>query len=198
MELRDALARRRMVRDFDGRELGAEELAALAAEALRAPTAGHARGVELAVLAGTDGVARYLAAATDAHWRARSPRAPGLARAGGVVAVLCEPAAYARRYAEADKAASGLGDVDRWAVPYWFGDAGAATMALLLLAVDRGLGACFLGAFRREADVLDLVAARDGQRLYGAVLLGGAAATQVASASLRRDGPTRTERVRRV
>ncbi len=197
MELSDALRRRRMVRDFDGTQLGEDELVALSEESLRAPTAGHARGVELVVLAGHDGVGRYLRSATDERWRSTSPRFRGLERAGGAIVVVCDPGAYARRYAEADKATSGLGEVAAWPVPYWYGDAGAAAMALLLLATDRGLGACLLGAFRNERDVLELVGAPEGRRLYGAVLVGGAAPEQVTSSSLRRPGPSRAERVLR-
>lgn len=195
MELLDAIRRRRMVREFDGTEIAASELAALCAEALRAPTAGNSRGVELVVLAGREGAARYLEAATDAGWRSTSPRFRGLSLAGAAVVVLCSPSAYASRYSEPDKASSGLGDVAAWPVPYWYGDAGAATMALLLLATDRGLGACFLGAFRAHDAVLEALDAPAGRRLYGAVLLGGAAPRQVRSASLLRPGPSRSERV---
>ena len=195
MDVRDALRRRRMTRAFDGTELGEGRLAGLCADALRAPTAGHARGVEAVVLAGTGGVRHYLEAATDEAWRAHAARAAGLARAGGAVVVLCDPRAYTERYAAADKAAAGLADAAAWPVPYWFGDAAFATMALLLLAEEDGLAACFLGAFRREATVLASLGAPQGRRLFGAVLLGHADASQVRSGSLARPGPTRDDRV---
>ena len=197
MDVRAALARHRMTRAFDGTEVDAARLAGLCEDALRAPTAGHARGVTMAVLAGRPGVHRYLAAATDAAWRASSPRADGLALAGGCALVVCDPEAYASRYADDDKVASGLGDLDRWPVPYWFGDAAFATMALLLLAEADGLASAFLGAFRNEAALLELAGAQ-GQRLFGAVLVGHAAEDQVRSRSLDRPGPTRASRVRRI
>jgi nitroreductase len=186
-----------MVRAFDGSDVDGDVLAALCDDALRAPTAGNARGVEAVVLQGSRGVGRYLAAATDATWRATSRRADGFARAGGAVVVLCNPAAYGARYEEPDKAASGLGDPGAWPVPYWHGDAGAFTMALLLLAEEQGLAACFLGAFRNASDVLDEVRAPSGRLLYGAVLLGGADDVQLASPSVQRPGPSRAERVLR-
>jgi nitroreductase len=195
MDVRDALRRRRMTRAFDGSELTEDGLAGLCDDALRAPTAGHVRGVEMVVLAGADGVARYLRAATDEHWRSSSSRADGLARAGGAVVVVCDPGAYASRYAEPDKAASGLEDAGAWPVPYWDGDAAFATMALLLLAEEEGLAACFLGAFRHAAAVLAELDAPSGRRLFGAVLLGRAADEQPRSASLDRDGPSRATRV---
>jgi len=195
MDVRDALRRRRMTRAFDGTELDEDHLVELCLDALRAPTAGHARGVEVVVLAGTTGVRRYLDAATDATWRASTARAAGFALAGGAVAVLCHPAAYAARYGGTDKAGAGLEDPDHWPVPYWFGDAGFATMALLLLAESEGLASCFLGAFRHEREVLDELGAPEGRRLFGAVLLGGAAPLQQRSASLDRPGPARGARV---
>jgi nitroreductase len=184
-----------MVRSFDGTELGEDELCALCADAMYAPTAGHSRGVEAVVLAGRSGTQRYLDAATDADWRARSPRAPGLARAGGAILVVCSPAAYAARYAAGDKSSSRLGDEAAWPVPYWYGDAGAFAMALLLLAEERGRAACFLGAFRNAPQVLLEVDAPSDRRLYGAVLVGVADGADVRSASLARPGATRVERV---
>jgi nitroreductase len=195
MDVRDALRRRRMTRAFDGTELDEDHLVELCAEALRAPTAGNARGVRAVVLPGRAGVHDYLEAATDAEWRASSPRAPGLVAAGGAIAVVCEPHAYAARYAEDDKSASGLGDVERWPIPFWHTDAAFATMTLLLLAEDAGLAACFLGAFRHAEEVLSLVNAPSGTLLFGAVLLGHSAPAQRPSASLARVGPTRLERV---
>lgn len=195
MDVREALRRRRMTRSFDGTELSEPALAALCDDALRAPTAGHARGVEAVVLAGRAGVERYLHAATDADWRAASARSQGLALAGGAVVVLCDPGAYLARYAAKDKAGSGLEDPAAWPVPYWFGDAAFATMALLLLAEADGLAACFLGAFRREPEVLGSLGAPGGRRLFGAVLLGRAAPDEARSASLDRGGPSRAERV---
>lgn len=198
MEVREAILRRRMTRSFSGAPLDEARVAALCEVAMRAPTAGHARGVRCFVLAGTAGVAAYLDAATDERWRATSSRARGFERAGAAVVVLAEPDRYASRYAEDDKASSGLGDPSGWPVPYWVADAGAFTMALLLLAEGDGLGACFLGAFRHAHEVLALVGAPEGSLLHGCVLLGDRAAEQTRSASLARPGPSVTERVTRV
>jgi nitroreductase len=197
VDVADALRRRRMTRAFDGSPVDEAHLVSLCAEAMRAPTAGHARGVDAVVLHGADGVATYLSAATDERWRTTAPRAAGLAAAGAAVVVVCDPRAYAARYAEADKEASGLGDPAAWPVPYWHGDAAFFTMALLLLAEDAGLAACFLGAFRRHDEVLSAIRAPEGSALFGAVLLGGSSPVQVPSASTSRPGRTRAERVHR-
>ena len=195
VDVRDALLRRRMTRAFDSTELDERVLVELCCESLRAPTAGNARGVMTVVLAGRSGVLEYLGAATDDAWRTTSTRAPGLQAAGGAVVIVSDPGAYAARYADADKSASGLGDVGAWPLPYWHTDAAFASMALLLLAEDAGLSACFLGAFRRREEVLALINAPGGVELFGAVLVGNAAPTETPSASLARPGPSRHERV---
>ena len=73
-------------------------------------------------------------------------------------------------------------------------------MALLLLAEEAGLAACFLGAFRREVEVLGAVGAPAGRRMFGGVLVGHAAVTQVRAASLDRAGSAagRSRRARSV
>jgi nitroreductase len=186
-----------MTRAFDGTELDEDLLVQLCEEAMRAPTAGHVRGVRAVVLAGRQGVRDYLDTSCDAEWLASSSMAPGLAKAGGIVVVVCDPGAYASRYAEADKAGSGLDLIEAWPVPYWHGDAAFATMALLLLAEDAGIAACFMGVFQHDDEILALINAPLGTLLFGVVFLGHAAAEQERSGSLDRSGPTRSERVAR-
>ena len=87
-----------------------------------------------------------------------------------------DPSAYIRRYAEADKAHTGLGTGEEaWPVPYWFVDGGAAVMALLLEAEARGLGALLFGLFEHEPAVRNRFGVPSGWRAIGAVALGEAA-----------------------
>ena len=185
-----------MTRSFTGDPLDGAVLDRLCDLALRAPTAGNSRGVELLVLAGPTEVATYFSTTTDEAWRQRSVRFAGLARAGAVVVVLADPEVYVERYADADKASSGLGEgPEAWPVPYWVGDAGAATMALLLACEEQGLGSCFLGAFRGTEELLDALGAPEGLLVYGAVLIGTPDGADHRSASLDRPGSTRAERI---
>jgi nitroreductase len=61
-----------------------------------------------------------------------------------LILVWTSEGTYLDRYAEPDK---GWADRDpsRWSAPYWFVDAGMASMAALLSAVDQEVGACFFG-----------------------------------------------------
>ena len=98
---------------------------------------------------------------------------PGLLVAPVLVVVLVDPGAYVARYAEPDKAATGLGrGAGEWTVPYWWVDAGAAIQDLLLGVVDAGLGACLFGLFRHEEAVLGAHGVPDGWRAAGTVALG--------------------------
>ena len=97
-----------------------------------------------------------------------------------------------------DKASSGLGPEAgeaAWPVPYWYVDAGASVMALLLGATDAGLGACFLGNFRGEAQLLDALGVEGTWRFAGAVLLGEPGGDDPPSGSLSLGRPERSRLV---
>ncbi len=187
-----------MVRSFSSRPVTPDLVAGLLAESLHSPTAGHTRGTAWLWMAGPDETAGYWEEATTPSWRARSPRWPGLSRASVVALSLTRPDAYVERYRASDKRESGLGTgPGSWPVPYWYGDAAFATMVVLLGAVDRGWGACFLGNFRNEDAVLSRYGVPDGWRLFGTVLLGHPDGRDHPSASLTRPGPDVVERVHR-
>jgi nitroreductase len=194
VELAEVIDRRRMVRSFSGRPVDPGALDRLLRAALRAPSAGNAGGWSIVVLCGEEERFQFWDATTTRPWRAGSRRWPGLSRAPVVMVVLADPAAYAARYAEPDKASSGLDAIEAWPIPYWFMDAGSAVMSLLLSAVDAGFGACFLGNFRGEDVLLERLGIPSRLRYVGAVLLGEAADADHPSSSLAR-GPRRMEDV---
>ena len=198
MDVTAALRARRMTRSFDASPLDPDEVDELLSTALRAPSAGNSRGIGWVSLIGKREVERYFAAATDDAWRASSPRAEGLARASAIGLCLADPAAYVARYAAEDKVTSGLGaGPSAWPIPYWIGDAGATVLASLLLAEERGWAACFLGTFRRAAELRAAFSIPPSVVIYGAVLLGRADGADHPSRSLDRRVPTRASLVRR-
>ena len=107
-----------------------------------------------------------------------------------LIVVWCEPDAYVERYAESDKAHTGLGaSPAAWASPYWYVDGGMASMAVLMAAHDRGLGALFFGVFDHEAAVRETFGVPEGHRAVGAMALGYPAAEQRKSRSAKRSRP---------
>jgi nitroreductase len=177
VELQDAIRRRRMVRAFErGRDVAPDVVDRVLDAGRRAPSAGKTQALELLVL--TDDVDR--ARFWDVSFPDADARAAfgwqGLFDAPVLVVPVVEAGAYARRYAEPDKAASRLGDVhgdvDAWPVPYWWVDGGMAVQSMLLVAVDEGLGAVFFGLFDREVATLQAFGVPADRRALGVVALG--------------------------
>ena len=164
-----------MVRAYDGRAIDPPVLERVLDAARRAPSAGNTQGLDLVVLAGADETARYWDVALPAGSARDRFRWQGLLQAPVLVLPVVAPDAYAARYAEADKAATGLGSAEAWPVPYWFVDGGMAVHALLLAAAEEGLGAAFFGLFERERVVLDALGVPADRRGLGVVAVGHAA-----------------------
>ncbi len=203
MEFAEAVRRRHMTRSFTEAPIETGLLDRIVGWSLRSPTAGNTKGVAWVLLEGPDQVPLYWDLATTEEWRRASTRFAGLSRAPAIALSITSPAAYVERYGEPDKAASGLGPspagggTSAWPVPYWFGDAAFATLALLLGASDVGLGACFLGNFRGEDALLRALLVPRSWRLFGAVLLGYPDGADHRSPSLDRDPLPVAERVHR-
>jgi nitroreductase len=143
MELRDAIRRRRMVRNYNpDRPVSREQLDGLLELAIRAPSAGFSQGWRFLVL--------DTRAAVEAFWAATSSDEPpdawmtGLMRAPALIIALSEKQIYLDRYAEPDKGWTDRAE-SRWPVPYWHIDTGMASMLILLGAVDDGLASCLFG-----------------------------------------------------
>jgi len=199
MELHEAIRRRAMVRSFSTDPVEPAVLDRILRSALRSPTAGNTRGTAWVVLEGPEQTAVYFGTTTDEEWRDHyKDWSGGLARAPVVLLAYSSPDAYVARYAEADKASAGLGaGEDAWPVPYWIGDAAFGVMAVLLGAVDAGLGGCILGTFSGEAELAGRLGVPAGWRLFCAVLLGRPDGRDHRSASLERTGPAVAERIHR-
>ena len=140
--------------------------------ASRAPSAGKTQGWHVILLEGSDEVARYWDITLPADKRA-SFRWQHLLDAPVLMLPLADPTAYVERYAEPDKARTGLGaGADAWPAPYWTIDTSMAVMTLLLAAEDRGLGALFFGVFQREREVRAEFEIPDALEIVGAIALG--------------------------
>jgi nitroreductase len=160
-----------MVRAFTADPVDPRVVDHLVDLARRAPSAGHSQGWAFVALEG---------AQTSRYWDVALPddrrstfRWPGLVAAPVLIVALVRPDAWIERYAEPDKAVTGLGTgADVWPVPYWWVDGGMAVEHVLLGAVDAGLGACFFGLFDHEAEVLAALGVPDGWRALGTVAVG--------------------------
>ncbi len=184
MELGEAVRRRRAVRRFADRPVGAAALDRVVGLAVRGPTAGGSQGRELLVLRDPEARLRFWRAASD-DVEAPDPWLAGMLTAPVVVLCLGRPGAYAERYARPDKARARadlpgpVEDPGSWPVPWWDVDTGMAALLLLLGAVDEGLAGCVIGVpGPRWSAVRAALGVPADRRLVAAVVLGHPAAEQ--------------------
>lgn len=162
MEFRDLLPRRRMVRHYASDPVPREVVERIASTVRRAPSGGYSQGQRLVVVTRAE-TRRAVARLLGEEEAVAAGREPWFTSAPVHVVVCCREDDYHERYRRPDKLSDGA-EIE-WPVPYWFVDAGAAMMLLLLAALDEGLGAGVAGipveaqrAFRELLHIPDDVA----------------------------------------
>jgi FMN reductase [NAD(P)H] len=134
VELREILARRRMVRAYAPDPVPREAIERIVATVRRAPSAGFSQGQRLLVVteqATRDAIGDLMG---TRQWVSKAP----------VLIVLgVREQDYHDRYNRPDKLQEG--EEIEWPVPYWHFDAGAAAMLILLAAIDEGYAAGLFG-----------------------------------------------------
>lgn len=168
MEFSEVVRRRRMVRNYRPDPVPDDLLDTILAMAQRAPSAGFSQGQSYVVVTDSDTRAAIARLANEPTY-VTAGFDPWLSRAPVHVVVCTSEAAYRNRYAEPDK--DGSMDAQDWPVPYWYVDAGASLMLLLLAAVEAGLGAGFAGS-HSLAGVSELLGIPEDVTPVGLVTLG--------------------------
>jgi nitroreductase len=142
MDFKEILARRRMVRAYSPEPVPRETLERIVRTVRRAPSAGFSQGQRLVVV--TDPERRAaLADAAGEEFYVEQGFPPWISGAAALVVVCTREEDYHDRYRQPDKMLDG--EEIEWPVPYWYADAGAAAMLILLAAVDEGLAAGVVG-----------------------------------------------------
>lgn len=137
------VAGRRMVRNYLPDPVPVEILERLVDAGIRAPSAGFSQGLGFVIV--TDaGIRSAIAGLADEGEYVASGFDPWISGAPAHIVITVSEEAYRARYREPDKLGPN-GEQIEWPVPYWWVDAGAGLMAILLAAVDEGLAAGFLG-----------------------------------------------------
>src|SRR5918997_3701716 len=145
MEFRDVLTRRRSVRTYADRAVPREVLERVTnAAVVWAPSGGFSQGLRLVVVTDPETRRRIAAAAKEEELAAQG-RPRWKAAAPVHVVVLTREADYHERYQEPDKLGITGGREIEWPAPYWYVDAGAAAMTLMLAAIDEGLETAIFG-----------------------------------------------------
>jgi nitroreductase len=193
MELVEAVARRRMVRRYRPDPVDPDILDAIVDTARRGPSAGFAQAMSFVVVT-DDTLRRRIAELCGEADHVARGRQPWLSVAPVHVVPCVRPATYRARYAEPDKARSR--GPDGWDVPFWWVDAGAALLLLLLATVDAGLGAGVLDLADREGVRAALGIPSDVEPVV-LVTIGHPADTQPPSSGTRRVRRPLAEQVHR-
>jgi FMN reductase [NAD(P)H] len=133
-----------MVRQYEPEPVPRETLERIIRTVRRAPSGGYSQGQRLLVVTEPETIAQIAEIVGEREWVERGNE-PWLSVAPAHVIVLTREDDYHERYQRPDKLAITGGREIEWPVPFWFVDAGAAMMLLLLAAIDEGLAAGVYG-----------------------------------------------------
>jgi nitroreductase len=173
-----------MVRHYRDEPVPREVVERIVATVRRAPSAGYSQGQRLLVVTGVSGRAEIARVLGEAGWTSPEHE-PWLESAPVHVLVCTREDDYHERYRQPDKLEDGQ-EID-WPVPFWFVDAGAALMLLLLAAIDEGLAAGLSGVPRESAETLrESFAIPDDVTVVALVTIGHAAPDPAWSAATSR------------
>ncbi len=131
-----------MVRNYAPEPVSREAVERIVATVRRAPSAGYSQGQRLLVVMEHEGRAELVRIAS-AGWGVEEGLEPWLESAPVHVLVCTREDDYHERYRQEDKLVAG--EEIEWPVPFWYMDAGAAVMLILLAAIDEGLAAGLTG-----------------------------------------------------
>jgi FMN reductase [NAD(P)H] len=145
VDYRDVLSQRRSVRAYRDEPVPREVLERITNDAVvRAPSGGFSQGLRLVVVTDPE-TRRAIATAAAEDELAAKGRPRWKAAAPVHVVVLTREDDYHERYQQQDKLAITGGREIDWPAPYWFVDAGAAMMLLMLGAFAEGLASAVFG-----------------------------------------------------
>ena len=187
MEFAEILKKRRMVRNYTDEPVERDAIERIIQAGRKAPSAGFTQGQSFVVVTDTE-IRREIAVLAGEPGYAAAGFDPWISKAPVHVVVCVNEQDYHRRYREADKAPDG--DMV-WPVPYWWVDAGASMMLVLLAVIEEGLAAGFLGV-HSIPDLKDLLGIPDEVEPIGVITIGHSAPDRK-SGSLKRGWRSDTE-----
>ena len=164
MELREILRRRRMHRAFLPDPIPPEQIERISNVIRRAPSGGFSQGGSIVVV--TDEAVRRDLVDRFEMTGTYADDAPVL------MVISANEALYHARYNEPDKLAVTGGVEITWPVPYWFVDAGALMVLVLMAAIDEGLASAFIGHPEQKKICDDVLGLPDDVVPIGLALIG--------------------------
>jgi len=174
-----------MVRNYTDEPVDADALARVVDAGVRSPSAGFSQGQCFVVVTNEAQRMAIAVAASEPEYVAEGFD-PWISKAPAHIVICADKNAYLKRYSEPDKTGDdGEPSTEAdWPVPYWWVDAGASMMSILLAAVDEGLAAGFLGSHNLDM-IHEALGIPDDILIVGIVTIGHPA-TDRRSGSLNR------------
>ena len=145
--------KRILVREFKEPRTGKfdSDIKKIANNGVKIPTAGFSRGIELLTILDSKKIKKISVIANEKKYTDKG-LAPWISWSEGVIIILINKNSYLERYSKKDKNSSL--HPEEWDIPYWYIDAGASLMNILLSAEDKELGSGFLGGHNLDLEAL--------------------------------------------
>jgi nitroreductase len=182
MELKDAILKRRMVRNFADKPVPPEIIERIVDLTRHAPSAGFTQGQSFIVVTQPE-LRKAIADTCQEEEYVKGGFDPFISKAPVLLIPCTSELAYHRRYQETDKVNEDGTEIV-WPVPYWFMDIGCAVMIALLAALDEGLVTAFVGS--KDLDAMRTLLKMPAEITPVGVIAVGYRAVDVPSPSLKR------------
>jgi len=171
MDFQSVIRRRHMVRAFKPDPLPPAMVEQILDNARRGPSSGFTQGFDFIVFQAENERARFWSATA---WQA-DPTFSGARQAPLIIVPVAHAQAYVDRYLSPEKAYVGRHSAADFPAPYWYTDTAAASMLILLTAVDLGLGGFYFSLGPHQRDIPAFCAALNlpaGHEPLGAMAIG--------------------------
>ena len=182
MDFDSVVRRRKMIRNYRAEDVDPDALGRILDAARRAPSAGNSQGQYLVVVTEQATRSRIAALGNENHYVTRG-MPPWMSTAPVHVVVCVREDDYHVRYREPDKLGEDGAEME-WTVPYWWVDAGATMMLVLLAAVNEGLSAGLFGSHRMQG-LKELLEIPADVAPIGIITIGHAASTSTTGSAVR-------------
>ena len=168
--LENLLNNRKVVRSYQKATVDKNNLENIAKYAIKIPTAGFSRGIEILNTFDTEKI-KIVSKVFNENYFKKNNQSPWISNSLGLFFLLINEDAYHKRYSFSDK--KNAVNSKEWDIPYWYVDAGAALMNCLLLIEEQGFASGFMGLHNIERKKIhDLFKIPSDYQIVGMVTAG--------------------------
>jgi len=147
--LQSLLRNRKIVRNYKESKLEFHQLSEVAEHAIKIPTAGFSRGIEIVHISEKENIITIAKYSNEDSYVAKGFE-KWISKSLSLFLIIINTEAYHDRYRQLDK--KHATNSEDWSIPYWFVDAGASMMNCMLLIEEIGLKSGFLGSHNMDID----------------------------------------------